>query len=234
MYFIVYAKIDSTALILTKSDALPSGAYRDYTIAPGQHSYDIINGYWDTGSNSRQGFYEYTGTFQQPSGQTYTLNVTDPTIVEILTNFGAFGDRVMWQAFPCNNGYCTYCFNTSGGYNFWYDPIPGLGSDPWSSSGTYTFDHRAPTYGMTYFNINPSDSTGWAGNFYMELDPGLVTIKGPTSDYATDYYMQYPNPSSGVGICPASKGAAPAVPVPLSPGAPDGQSIHPRRAMGGR
>jgi hypothetical protein len=213
MYPLVYLTIDGQVVIATESQALPSNYYIDVTLSAGQHSYDIINGFWNQNVNPHQRieYYEWQGTWPQPAGQLYTLTVTDPPIETILSHWGTSAD---WAAWPCNNGgHCVYCFYNTGNFYFWFEPMAGYGPPAWNTKGTYALDHRGSA--LTYFRLypagGPNGTTSYTG-FFTEAAPAQISISGPTSAYSTNYNWQ------STATCPPWAGAAAPVPA-AAPGA---------------
>lgn len=154
---ILALEIDGVDVIQTEAQIIPTGGWLDALgVTPGDHAYAPTNGFM-SGGVPQLLLPLPVGRF---SGNTGTVAINDPTLGELLTNYGSGGAFVgdFWQETQYH--YAGFCFNAGGGFTFHID---GQQDD----TGTYTFISRQTSvYSVTFHVLNSAGTEKFEGTYY--------------------------------------------------------------------
>jgi hypothetical protein len=109
---------------------LPGDSYA-VTVDDSSHAFTAMNGWWEFGS--RQGMYTFSGNFTPQDGN---VTFTDPTVQELLTNWGSY--RYFQSSYMGNDGnfhFVGFCLYPDGTFR-------EFDNDVQVDSGTYTESYR--------------------------------------------------------------------------------------------
>ena len=160
---------------------LPGGDYI-VELAPGTHTVYAANGFWQD-NGTRFEMYTWGGTFDQVAGEEGVITFDDPTMQQLLTNFGesAYWGGMYWTGLtPHSAGYCFY---SDGTYRFYSDG--GL-----HSSGTYWETYRGDLLDTFQTSAARRRAARGDGEFSM--------LSSPPDDQYTEYNR------NDAATCPAA------------------------------
>ena len=171
---VVELLIDGQDVILSESQTIMIGHSLDVQVSGGNHTYAAGVGFWSGGQ--KQSYYPLpTGSFNDQSG---SVTLTDPTLPQMLTNYGQGGYYAgeFWDA--NNNIHCAaFDFYANGGFDFYINN--GL-----SDSGYYHLvSHNSGVYSVT-FRVENAAGTEWFDGTYYYTGPmaGMIQMQnGPPS-----------------------------------------------------
>ena len=171
---VVELLIDGQDVILSEAQTIMIGHSLDVQVSAGNHNYAAGVGFWSGGQ--KQAYYPLpTGSFNDQSG---SVTLTDPTLPQMLTNYGQGGWYAgeYWDA--SNNIHCAaFDFYENGGFDFFID----LGLD---DSGYYSLvSHNSGVYSVT-FRVENAAGTEWFDGTYYYTGPfaGIIQMQnGPPS-----------------------------------------------------
>jgi hypothetical protein len=176
-YPIISLEIDGVEQFPAAPRGLPPGGSLTLALAPGAHTYAAANGFWS--GALRETLYTYSGSQTQASGQTGTVTLRDPSLPQLLTQFGTSGSYTgeYWSGTQLN--YKTLRFFSNGTYNY-YNNGALVGT------GTATLVSYPGSYLVT-FNISGVQSAQGVlderyGTFFMRNGPA----DWPTLQYVYD------------------------------------------------
>ena len=160
--FIISLKINNIEQIPTWDKSISTGTYKEYPLSPGSYTVVATTGWWDTESNPPARFSKYIWTYSVTitAGQTTYIVVNDPTIYQLMTEFG---DKRAWKGYyigTSSYGDVYFCFYSNGRYRL-YDTWPD-GYYKQIEKGDYSL----VSYGST------------ASRFLVENDNGQESYEG--------------------------------------------------------
>lgn len=88
-YSFVSLQIDGFEYIGNSSQSVLPGYYLQVDLSPGWHTVTIWNGFWD--GSQRFQMYSLSGNFEQRANATEEITFDNPTISQLLTQFGSSG-----------------------------------------------------------------------------------------------------------------------------------------------
>ncbi len=149
--------IDGSEVILAESQSIPVGGFLDVNVSGGSHNYQAGVGFGSGGQ--KIAIYPLpSGSFSSQDGST-TLG--DPTLTQMLTNYGQGGyySGEFWDA--NNNFNCAaFDFYANGGFDFYVNQ--GL-----NDSGYYSLISRNPgSYSVTFKVENAAGTEWFEGTYY--------------------------------------------------------------------
>ncbi len=164
-YPIISLKIDNIEQFTETPLGIPPGGIHQVDVATGQHSFVMINGFWD--GCSRFTMYTYQGSWNQ-SAPSHTLTMNNPTISQLLTKFSAqkyyLGETWVGTSFH----YQGFRFFSNGTYNFYKD-------NHYVGQGSYSLVSYPGSYTVTFKVTGNQNATGYydelGGSFYMSNGP---------------------------------------------------------------
>jgi len=172
-YPIISLKIDNIEQFPQAPLGIPPGGTHRVDVAAGQHSFVMVNGFWD--GAGRFTMYTYQGNWNQ-SGSSHTLTMNNPTISQLLTKFSArkyyLGETWVGTSFH----YQGFRFFSNGTYNFYKD-------NHYVGQGSYSLVSYPGSYTVTFKVTGNQNATG----YYDELGGSFYMNNGP-SDWPTVQY----------------------------------------------
>jgi hypothetical protein len=162
----------------TNSPAVvPPGQYFERVMPTTSVAYEIGIGFWN--GTTRDVWFVYSGTTGVIAGQTTNISIDNPTIEQIMTNFGNYSE--FEGAYFDNSVLHTrrYRFNSSGAYQQYDDQVMGI-------MGTYQLD-AWPNYATTisFKFCNPVCGTPVQIPFSFSQ---FTMQNGPAAAPRIDYY----------------------------------------------
>ncbi len=123
-YAIISLAVDNVEVFSYPGSILPGKNY-ERNVAQGAHTIRIANGYYD--GTSKREMYNSSGRYVQLSG-TYTQAFNDPTINQLLTQFGSSGvwEGQYWDNKPSMH-LARFVYSSSGTWQFYDDGNLGPG-----------------------------------------------------------------------------------------------------------
>jgi hypothetical protein len=180
---IISLEVDGFEYFPTSPLGILSGQCYDVHLTPGTHSFSAANGFWQS-TYSRFEMYTWSSSFQQVAGQVGEISFNDPTIQQLLSNFGsvAYWHGMYWTYNPYATPHeAAYCFYSNGKYRFYVDGVQ-------HSTGTYSLVQRGSLF--TKFQTSASH-VGMLYEAYGKFD----MLQSPPGNQFTEYNL-YP------GNCP--------------------------------
>ena len=107
---IISLVIDGTEMFPAEPQGILPGDTYDVNVSDGSHTFTALNGWWESGS--RRGMYTFSGSFTPQDGN---VTFNDPTIQELLTNWGNY--RYFQSSYMGNDGnfhFVGFCFYPDG------------------------------------------------------------------------------------------------------------------------
>ena len=177
VYPILSLVVDGVEQFQAAPRGIPPGASLTLALAPGPHAYTAANGFWS--GASRETLYTFAGNQTQTTGQAGTVTFHNPSLPQLLTQFGASGSYTgeYWSGTQLN--YKTLRFFSNGSYNY-YNNGTLVGT------GTATLVSYPGSFLVT-FNITGAQSAQGVlderyGTFFMRNGP----VDWPTLQYSYD------------------------------------------------
>jgi hypothetical protein len=187
-YAIVALQVDGVEQFPTSPlGILPGDSYR-MDLTAGQHTYFAQNGYWES-DGTRAPFYQWQGTFEQQANIVGAVAFTDPTIEQLLTEFGTskYWQGEYWAGTDLH--YAGFCYYSDSTFIFYID---GGQND----TGTYSLLSRQPGIFTVNFRVTNTAGTEYFDGAFKEINGNFMMQNGPPGWELIDYY-----PSSSVN-CP--------------------------------
>lgn len=181
--FIISLKINNVEQIPTWDKSIGPGAYSDFVLSPGNYTVVATTGWWNTQVNPPSRFEKYIWTYSVTitAGQTTNIVVSDPTIYQLMTEFGT---KRAWKGYyigTSSYGDVYFCFYSNGRYRL-YDTWPD-GYYKQIEKGDYSL----VSYGST------------ASKFLVENDNGQESYEGLMA-MLYGYYTMYNGPAGWTQI----------------------------------
>jgi len=173
VWSVVYLTIDGVQEFPSAPQGISPGAFYQFTLGTGSHTYEAHTGYWN--GSSRFELYVYKGSFTQASGVVGTVTLSNPTIQQLLTEFQSTGSwSGEWWGSDLSLHMRTFRFSSGGTFSLWDDS-----SSPFAT-GTYTlisYTEGVVTFRVTYSTGSTYDGTldEIYGYFYMQNGPSSWT-----------------------------------------------------------
>ena len=107
---IISLVIDGTEMFPAEPQGILPGDTYAVNVSDGSHSFTALNGWWESGT--RRGMYTFSGSFTPQDGN---VTFNDPTIQELLTNWGNY--RYFQSSYMGNDGnfhFVGFCFYPDG------------------------------------------------------------------------------------------------------------------------
>ncbi len=172
-YMIVSLVVDGVEQFPYSPLGIAPGYYYEMELSPGNHTFTMVNGFWDV--SSRFEMYTLSGTVYQRSGQTEVINFNNPTINQLLTRFGSSG---YWEGdfyenlVPHKAGFRFY---SNGTWRLYVDGVA-------QSTGAYSIVSRTPSSFSVTFSVG-----GYNGTLYETL--GYFTMRNGPSGFELIQYF---------------------------------------------
>jgi hypothetical protein len=175
-YSLVSLQIDGFEYIGNSSQSVLPGYYLQVDLNPGWHTLTIWNGYWDAGQRFKM--YSLSGSFEQRANVIEQINFNNPTISQLLTQFGSSG---LWCGEYWMNlqmHWACFRFYNNSTFKLYDDGIQ-------IASGTYSLVSYPGNFLVT-FSIGSHDGT------LNELGGFFMMSNGPPSWPTIQYTYQGP------------------------------------------
>jgi len=119
---IVSLRVDGIEQFPTPGTGIPPGYYYQLPLAPGMHTLAALSGTWNP-DGTRFQMYSFNGSFNQPAGSIWTVNLNNPSIADLLTRFYSSGRWTgeYWQNLTLH--FRTFQFLSNGTFKLYDDGI---------------------------------------------------------------------------------------------------------------
>jgi hypothetical protein len=172
-YPVISLIVDGWEQLPVRPLAILSGSYYELTGVPaGSHTWTAITGFWDDWGQ-RFAMYTYTGSYLQPASGSFTVNIPDMTIQDLLTvppaNLGYWEGYYFDASFNCYT--VAFKFLPNGTYNFY-------NANVLKGSGSYALVQHQPAIFSTKFSVSGYQS---AQGLLIETQGESFMSNGPLS-----------------------------------------------------